>query len=116
MIYHIPIYLITQYGTSNHIYISPLVAKETLEGHQRAMMGNMTVEEIYRERKTFSNAVFEVSKKDFVKFGMSIISYTLKDITDEVGYLKVSTEICFFRFVMPTIYNEPTRVSTILSI
>ena len=67
-----------------------LVAKETLEGHQRAMMGNMTVEEIYRERKTFSNAVFDVSKKDFVKFGMSIISYTLKDITDEVGYLKVS--------------------------
>ena len=52
-------------------------------------MGNMTVEEIYRERKTFSNAVFDVSKKDFVKFGMSIISYTLKDITDEVGYLKV---------------------------
>ena len=66
------------------------VALETLEGHQRAMMGNMTVEEIYRERKTFSNAVFDVSKKDFVKFGMSIISYTLKDITDEVGYLKVS--------------------------
>ena len=55
------------------------------------MMGNMTVEEIYRERKTFSNAVFDVSKKDFVKFGMSIISYTLKDITDEVGYLKVWT-------------------------
>ena len=71
----------------NVIYF--LVAKETLEGHQRAMMGNMTVEEIYRERKTFSNAVFDVSKKDFVKFGMSIISYTLKDITDEVGYLKV---------------------------
>ena len=66
-----------------------IVAKETLEGHQRAMMGNMTVEEIYRERKPFSNAVFDVSKKDFVKFGMSIISYTLKDITDEVGYLKV---------------------------
>ena len=69
-----------------------IVAKETLEGHQRAMMGNMTVEEIYRERKTFSNAVFDVSKKDFVKFGMSIISYTLKDITDEVGYLKVNIE------------------------
>ena len=73
----------------SQLFISFTVAKETLEGHQRAMMGNMTVEEIYRERKTFSNAVFEVSKKDFVKFGMSIISYTLKDITDEVGYLKV---------------------------
>ena len=28
------------------------VAKEALEGHQRAIMGNMTVEEIYRDRKT----------------------------------------------------------------
>jgi uncharacterized membrane protein YqiK len=31
------------------------VAKETLEGHQRAIMGMMTVEQIYRDRKTFSN-------------------------------------------------------------
>merc|ERR1712141_273931 len=64
------------------------VAKETLEGHQRAMMGNMTVEEIYKEPKTFSNAVLETAKKDFINFGMSIISYTLKDIRDDVGYLK----------------------------
>ncbi len=32
-----------------------LVAKETLEGHQRAIMGMMSVEQIYRDRKTFSN-------------------------------------------------------------
>ena len=64
------------------------IAQETLEGHQRAMMGNMTVEEIYKERKTFSNAVLETAKKDFINFGMSIISYTLKDIRDDVGYLK----------------------------
>ena len=63
------------------------------------MMGNMTVEEIYRERKTFSNAVFDVSKKDFVKFGMSIISYTLKDITDEVGYLKVRDQCTILDFL-----------------
>ena len=31
------------------------VAKETLEGHQRAIMGMMSVEQIYRDRKTFSN-------------------------------------------------------------
>jgi hypothetical protein len=67
------------------------------------MMGNMTVEEIYRERKTFSNAVFDVSKKDFVKFGMSIISYTLKDITDEVGYLKVSDMIIGFMYCIQAI-------------
>lgn len=63
------------------------VAKETLEGHQRAIMGNMTVEEIYRDRKTFSTRVFEVASTDLVNMGVMIISYTLKDVTDEVGYL-----------------------------
>jgi flotillin len=29
----------------------------TLEGHQRAIMGNMSVEEIYKDRKTFSERV-----------------------------------------------------------
>ena len=78
-----------------------------MEGHQRAMMGNMTVEEIYRERKTFSNAVFDVSKKDFVKFGMSIISYTLKDITDEVGYLKVSAVLDIILERIYYFFNKP---------
>merc|ERR1711993_196735 len=63
------------------------VALATLEGHQRAMMGNMTVEEIYRDRKTFAEAVFNTAKKDFINLGMCIISYTLKDIRDEVGSL-----------------------------
>ena len=40
------------------------VALETLEGHQRAIMGSMTVEEIYRDRKKFSKAVFEVASSD----------------------------------------------------
>ena len=66
------------------------VAKETLEGHQRAIMGTMTVEEIYRDRKTFSNRVFEVASTDLVNMGIMIISYTIKDVTDEVGYLAVS--------------------------
>ena len=37
------------------------ICLETMEGHQRAIMGNMTVEEIYRDRKTFSTKVFEVT-------------------------------------------------------
>lgn len=65
------------------------VSRETLEGHQRAIMGNMTVEEIYRDRKQFSSRVFEVASTDLINMGISIISYTIKDITDEVGYLKV---------------------------
>jgi len=68
------------------------IARETLEGHQRAIMGNMTVEEIYRDRKTFSSKVFEVATTDLVNMGMQVVSYTLKDITDDVGYLKALGE------------------------
>lgn len=63
------------------------IAQETLEGHQRAIMGNMTVEEIYKDRKKFSKAVFEVASSDLVNMGISVVSYTLKDIKDDEGYL-----------------------------
>lgn len=64
------------------------VALETLEGHQRAIMGSMTVEEIYRDRKKFSKGVFEVASSDLVNMGITVVSYTLKDIRDDEGYLK----------------------------
>ena len=38
----------------------------------------------------FSSRVFEVASTDLVNMGIMIISYTIKDITDEVGYLAVS--------------------------
>uniref|UniRef100_A0A914XKL7 Band 7 domain-containing protein n=1 Tax=Plectus sambesii TaxID=2011161 RepID=A0A914XKL7_9BILA len=63
------------------------VALETLEGHQRAIMGLMTVEEIYKDRQKFSEKVFEVASSDLVNMGITVVSYTLKDIRDEEGYL-----------------------------
>jgi len=63
------------------------ICLETVEGHQRAIMGNMSVEEIYRDRKTFSKNVFNVASVDLHNMGIAIISYTLKDVRDEVGYL-----------------------------
>ncbi|KAI9564488.1 hypothetical protein GHT06_008227 [Daphnia sinensis] len=64
------------------------VALETLEGHQRAIMGSMTVEEIYKDRKKFSRQVFEVASSDLVNMGITVVSYTLKDVRDDMGYLK----------------------------
>lgn len=64
------------------------VALETLEGHQRAIMGLMTVEEIYQDRQKFSEKVFEVASSDLVNMGITVVSYTLKDIRDDEGYLK----------------------------
>ena len=42
------------------------ICLETMEGHQRAIMGNMTVEQIYRDRQTFSTKVFEVDIYDYL--------------------------------------------------
>jgi len=78
---------IEQFGDKSEDEIA-FVAKETLEGHQRAIMGTMSVEEIYRDRKTFSSRVFDTATADLVNMGIMVISYTIKEITDEVGYLK----------------------------
>ena len=41
------------------------------------------VQEIYKDRKKFSKAVFEVASSDLVNMGIYVVSYTLKDIRDE---------------------------------
>ncbi|XP_013786874.1 flotillin-1-like [Limulus polyphemus] len=64
------------------------IALETLEGHQRAIMGQMSVEEIYKDRKKFSTNVFEVASSDLLNMGITVVSYTIKDISDDQGYLK----------------------------
>ena len=39
--------------------------------------------------------MFEVASTDLVNMGVMIISYTIKDITDEVGYLAVSDGVLY---------------------
>jgi len=43
----------------------------------------LSLQEIYKDRKKFSKAVFEVASSDLVNMGISVVSYTLKDIRDE---------------------------------
>ncbi|MFC1959081.1 flotillin family protein [Chloroflexota bacterium] len=63
------------------------VAHETLAGHLRAIVGTLTVEEIYRERDKFAQSVQEVSADDLKNMGLSIDSFVIKDIRDREGYL-----------------------------
>ncbi|CAB3387292.1 Hypothetical predicted protein [Cloeon dipterum] len=63
------------------------IAHETMEGHQRAIIGSMTVEEIFQDRKKFSQHVFDVASSDLVNMGITVVSYTLKDVSDDEGYL-----------------------------
>lgn len=63
-------------------------AQEVLEGHLRAILGTMTVEEVYRNRDKFAQEVQGVAAKDLKKMGMQIVSFTIKDVRDKQGYLE----------------------------
>ena len=39
-------------------------ADETLEGHQRAILGTLTVEEIFQDREKFANEVLHTAAVD----------------------------------------------------
>jgi flotillin len=63
------------------------IANQTLEGHLRAILGTMTVEDIYQNRDAFASKVQEVAAGDMANMGLSIVSFTIKDIRDQQGYL-----------------------------
>ena len=63
------------------------VALQTLEGHLRAILGALSVEDIYRDRDKFAQRVQEVSALDMKNMGLSIVSFTIKNIHDAQGYL-----------------------------
>ncbi|MBI2932552.1 MAG: flotillin family protein [Planctomycetes bacterium] len=63
------------------------VAHHTLEGHLRAIIGQMNVEDLYTNREMFAQKVQEVSSSDFATMGLQIDSFTIKEIRDNQGYL-----------------------------
>lgn len=47
-------------------------------------------QEIYKDRKKFNKQVFEVASSDLVNMGITVVSYTIKDIHDEeVGIMRL---------------------------
>jgi len=63
------------------------VALQTIEGHLRAILGTMEVEDIYKDREQFAANVAKVSTGDCRNMGLKIVSFTLRDIKDAHGYL-----------------------------
>jgi len=64
------------------------IALQTVEGHLRAIIGTMTVEDIYKNRDQFASSVQEVAVADLANMGLLIVSFTMKDIRDNHGYLE----------------------------
>lgn len=47
----------------------------------------MSVEEVYRDRDQFASLVREVAAPDVGRMGIEILSFTIKDVFDQVEYL-----------------------------
>jgi len=62
-------------------------AQEVLEGHMRAALGTMSVEEISTERDAFARRVRDAAVADFNRLGLELLAFSLKDISDSQGYL-----------------------------
>lgn len=50
-------------------------------------LGTLSVEEVYRDRDQFASLVREVAAPDVGRMGIEILSFTIKDVFDQVEYL-----------------------------
>jgi len=64
------------------------IATQTMEGHLRSIVGNLTVEEINQNRDAFAQKVQELAAADLANMGLTIISFTIREISDKNGYLE----------------------------
>ena len=63
-------------------------AMQAVEGHMRAAVGGLSIEDIYRERQRLVAAVRELAEPDLHRMGLTIISLTVRNIADRQGYLE----------------------------
>jgi flotillin len=64
------------------------VALQVIEGHLRAVLGTMSVEDLYLRRAEFARQVREAARQDLERMGLDILSLTVRHIVDEQGYLE----------------------------
>ncbi|HTV02698.1 MAG TPA: SPFH domain-containing protein [Luteitalea sp.] len=64
------------------------IALDTVQGHLRAILGTLSVEDIYKNRDQFAQKVQEISAGDLANMGLGIDSFTIRDIRDKHGYLE----------------------------
>lgn len=77
---------------SETVQIISDVSREVLEGKLREIISKLTVEEIYNDRESFGAKVHEVAGTDLSEMGLEIKTLTIKDISDNNGYLKALGE------------------------
>jgi flotillin len=63
------------------------VAKETLEGHLRGVLAQLTPEEVNENRLKFAQALFDDVEEDFTKLGLMLDVLKIQNVSDDVEYL-----------------------------
>jgi flotillin len=76
----------TQFGGKSPEEIKGML-KNCLEGHQRQILGTLTVEQIFKDRASFSTKVREHVTEDLERMGFEVVSYSIKNIQDAQGYM-----------------------------
>ncbi|MDR1066275.1 MAG: flotillin family protein [Clostridiales bacterium] len=82
---------VEQFNTGNEsktISVIENIAKDVLEGKLREIISKLTVEEIYKDREKFASQVQEVAALDLAEMGLEIKAFTIRDISDQNGYLE----------------------------
>lgn len=64
------------------------IAFKNLEGHLRAIIGRLTVEDIVSDRTKFNQEVLKEAGEDLKKIGLGVDVLTIQEIDDEYGYIK----------------------------
>ena len=63
-------------------------ARDVCEGRLREIIADMTAEQLYKDRKTFSERVKEVAEEQLKELGLELKSFTIKGIGDQNGYFE----------------------------
>lgn len=82
---------VEQFNTGNEaktISVIEDIAKDVLEGKLREIISKLTVEEIYKDREKFASQVQEVAALDLADMGLEIKAFTIRDVSDDNGYLQ----------------------------
>ena len=62
--------------------------RDTLEGHLRAIIGQMELKEIIQDRATFSEKVQENATKNLEDMGLEIVAFNVQSVIDEKGVIE----------------------------
>ncbi len=65
------------------------VISQTLSANFRAIVGQLTVEDVHRDRDAFVNRVQQLASDEMAAMGVRVISMGIEEITDDKGYFEV---------------------------